>query len=124
VDIAKRLRLLAVAALLTWAAAPALALGVALHELTEHHHSEGELAAVAALAASHGHGHSVDTPDHDHSAVRPAAPPLFAPAAAELDPRLPPSALVRANPAEHRAADRPSPTGSPPLFYAHCALLL
>jgi hypothetical protein len=74
------------------------------------------------MATTHGHHHDEGVAPHDHSAVRSIAgstPPLSPAETCAYQPRIPQVRPVLAD------LDRPpAPTGSPPLFYTHCALLL
>lgn len=113
--------LVAALLLLCWQAPAMAALSLGLHLADEHgghHAAKLEL----ALAATHGHHHdSVVTP-HDHSAVRiaVAAVPVPAVASCSVEPAAPPPVSSPATGSQ----GPPAPTGSPPLFASHCALLL
>ena len=114
------LRVIALGLLIAFLASPLSAIAVGLH-LAGEGHDEPTLLASLAMIATHGHDHHAATVEHDHSTVRSEGPKAPAPAVA--------SALVApASPAPTSAAPAlaavPVPTGSPPLFCRHCALLL
>lgn len=116
----------AVLLLSSWQAPAIAALGLGLHLAHGHHAPEHASAQEAqldlALAARHGHHHEPAVAPHDHTALRAAVAGVTAPAtAADCPPQLGiPAALT----ASARPPAAPPPTGSPPLFRTHCALLL
>lgn len=134
--------------LLSWQAPAWASIGVGLHLASDHHRLApgvppeapaptevpapaevpGEtLALELALAASHGHHHDLDSPAHDHPALRIVAASALAPGAVDCAPAVSwaralagPATGVRREP----PCSSPPPTGPPELFYRHCALLL
>jgi hypothetical protein len=108
--------------LIGWQAPALAAVSIGIH-LASDGHAHHELAIELALAATHGHHHEVATAPHDHSAVRvtvPSAPTLgLAGRPLELA-----AARTLAPACSAPEPDASPPTGSPPLFYTHCALLL
>jgi hypothetical protein len=115
-------RLVALAVLLALASAPLCAIGVGLHLTGHDDHGPGAMKSLARVA-THGHHHDHEVADHEHAPLRSPAPQVPAPAvaaAAQLGGQANPA------PGATRAGFEfaPPPTESPPLFYAHCALLL
>jgi hypothetical protein len=114
-------RLLTVAWLLGWLATPLLSLALLAHVASDSHHDE-DLTRELAFAASHGHSHSVTAAAHEHRALRESSPPVLSPMVAAA---MEPAPLPRTSPRSGAEwSDPPPPTGSPPLFCRHCALLL
>ena len=115
-----RRRVLALGLLTAYLAAPLSAIAVGLHVAGEDH-DEPALLASLAMIATHGHDHHAATPEHEHSTVRSEAPQASGPviASALLAPAAP-----EPRSAAPAFAPVPVPTGSPPLFCRHCALLL
>ena len=110
--------------LVLWAMPAASAMALSLHVALDHHHhgDASHHAAADLLAAAHGHQHREIVPDHEHSAISPAAP-TCAPA---VWGDAPMGALARP---EARSADslrRVDSRAGPPdrLFYDHCSLRL
>ncbi len=106
---------------MTWLAPAVGMLGIVVHD-DHDEHGHHELALELAKAATHGHHHEAATPAHDHSAVRPAAPAAATPGVCTAP--LAPLTVGPPTPAVSGLERRPPPTGSPPLFRSHCALLL
>lgn len=114
-------RLLTSALLLAWLATPVASAGLLLH-VTSHHGHDEHLALDLAVAASHGHSHRLSVVEHEHSAIRESAPPVLPDLAEPTTSRVELAAIDPVTRAE--LSDPSPPTGSPPLFYRYCALLL
>ena len=119
----RRAGLLALAWLLCWLATPVVSLALLVHVAADHHdpHHDQHATLELALAATHGHSHQLDSADHRHHAVREVGPPAV-PA-----PQLaggPDASQASLRGARAELSDPSPPTGSPPLFQRHCALLL
>ena len=115
-------RLLAVAWLLAWIAGPVVSLALLVHVTSDHHHHHRR-ALDLAMATTHGHSHPVAAADHEHVAVRESAPRM-APATVVAAPHQAALANDVSRTVRVELSDPSPPTGSPPLFYRYCALLL
>ncbi|MDY7094821.1 MAG: hypothetical protein SX243_17755 [Acidobacteriota bacterium] len=146
-------RFLALAVLLLWMAPGASALGLGLHHALDPHHSDsshhhsgtshhetgaGENRPAGdpptqpdedcledwARTATHGHSHDAEAePDHGHEAAvtAPVSAAKIAPPLASALPQALTDTVFRSRP----PASPPPGLGSPPpLFTAHCSLLL
>jgi hypothetical protein len=114
-------RLLVLGWLLGWLTTPVVSLALLVH-VTSHHHHDHHRALDLAFAATHGHSHTVASAEHEHIAVRESAPPAVAAMLAGPHQATVADAVSRTGGVA--LSDRPPPTGSPPLFYQHCSLLL
>jgi hypothetical protein len=117
-----RLRAGAFGLLLAFLAAPLSFLGLGLHIASDRDH-EATLIASLARIATHGHNHDAATVAHDHPTLRPDGPKAPRPAS-ESAPELAAAASPALGAPAPGFALMPAPTGSPPLFRRHCALLL
>jgi len=120
-------RLAAVAVFLGWLSPGALALGTGIHLALDHSDShragQDELADVLA-AVTHGHHHDHEiVPEHGHGGTLEGPTNLSRPLLIDLGV-LPASAGRPAIGVGTRGFEAASRRGPPPLFRAHCTLLL
>jgi hypothetical protein len=116
-------RLFALAWLLSWLAAPLVSLVVLVHLASDDHHDHHRAHQQLALTATHGHSHPVTVAEHRHTAVRESSAPALSMLSAASTP-APATAIGARLTARAELSDPSPPTGSPPLFARHCALLL